>query len=260
MSNKVAIAIAAHPDDIEFMTMGTLLMLQKKGWEIHYMTVANGNCGTAVDDSATIIRKRREESMASCKLSGAIYHPSICNDLEVFYTKENFAKIISVIREVKPQIILTQSPDDYMEDHLNTCRLTIAGAFDRGMLNAPCDPPREPIQDDTVIYHAIPHGLMDPFRRLIEPEVFVNVGPVMDMKWKLLECHVSQKEWLDVSQGMDAYQLTMKEFMANLGKRSGKFEFAEGFRRRSWLGFSSQEIDPLSEALGDDVLPNPNYK
>lgn len=260
MSDKPKVlAIVAHPDDIEIMFMGTLLMLQKKGWEIHYMTTANGNCGTAVDDSETIAAKRKAESQASCALSGAIWHPSICNDLEVFYTKELFAKVISVVREIKPSIILTQSPDDYMEDHLNTCRLAVAAAFDRGMLNAPCDPPREPIQDDVVVYHAIPHGLMDPFRRKIEPEFFVNVGPVMDMKWKLLECHKSQKEWLDVSQGMDSYQQTMKDFMAELGARSGKFEFAEGFRRRSWLGFSANEWDPLKEVLGDDVVANPKY-
>ena len=67
MSDKPAVmAIVAHPDDIEFMFMGTLLMLQQKGWDIHYMTVANGNCGTAVDDSATIINKRRNECPDTC--------------------------------------------------------------------------------------------------------------------------------------------------------------------------------------------------
>ena len=260
MAKPAVLCIVAHPDDIEFMMGGTMLNLGAHGWEMHYMTLANGNCGTEKYDSETIANMRRAESQASCKLCGAFWHPSICNDLEVFYNTENCAKVISVVREVKPKIILTQSPDDYMEDHLNTCRLAVSAAFCRGMLNARCDPPREVIQDDVVVYHAIPHGLMDPFRHLIEPEVFVNVEKQMDMKWKMLECHVSQKEWLDVSQGMDAYQLTMKEFMANLGKRSGKFAYAEGFRRRSWLGFSANEWDPLKEALGDDVIANPLYK
>ena len=259
MAKKSVLCVVAHPDDIEFMMAGTMLSLGSKGWEMHYMTLANGNCGTAVDDSATIAAKRRAECEASCKLSGAIYHPSICNDLEVFYNMENCAKIVSVIRDIKPSIILTQSPDDYMEDHINTCRLTVSAAFNRGMLNAPCNPKREVIQDDVVVYHAIPHGLMDPFRHLIEPEFFVNVEAQMDLKWKLLECHKSQKEWLDVSQGMDAYQITMRDFMAQLGARSSKFKYAEGFRRRSWLGFSANEWDPLKEALGDDVIANPKY-
>ena len=48
--------------------------------------------------------------------------------------------------------------------------------------------------------------------------------------------------------------------MGNLDGRSGKFKYAEGFRRRSWLGFSANEWDPIKEVLGDDVIANPEYK
>ena len=48
--------------------------------------------------------------------------------------------------------------------------------------------------------------------------------------------------------------------MRELGQRSGKFEFAEGFTRRSYLGYSATDIDPLREALGADVVSNPKYK
>ena len=44
------IAIAAHPDDIEFVMAGTLLMLQRAGWEIHCLNVANGNLIYRADD------------------------------------------------------------------------------------------------------------------------------------------------------------------------------------------------------------------
>lgn len=260
MSKPSVLALVAHPDDIEFMFIGTMLMLQRKGWDIHYMTIANGNCGTAVDDSETIIAKRRAESEASCKLAGAIYHPSVCNDLEVFHTWDIISKVLSVVRDVKPKIVLTQSMDDYMEDHTNSCRVAVTAAFCRGMLNAKCDPPRPGYQGDVTVYHAIPHGLMDPYRRRIEPEMFVNVEPVMQMKWDMLSCHKSQKEWLDVSQGMNAYQKVMEGFMVQLGERSGRFKYAEGFTRRSWLGFSAEDIDPLRDALGDDVVANSLYR
>ena len=45
-AHRVAIAIAAHPDDIEFMMAGTLLLLQNAGWVIHYLNVSSGNCGS----------------------------------------------------------------------------------------------------------------------------------------------------------------------------------------------------------------------
>jgi hypothetical protein len=43
---KTAIAIVAHPDDIEFMMSGTLLLLKNADYEIHYMNLASGNCGS----------------------------------------------------------------------------------------------------------------------------------------------------------------------------------------------------------------------
>jgi LmbE family N-acetylglucosaminyl deacetylase len=43
---KTALAIAAHPDDIEFMMAGTLILLKHAGYDIHYMNVATGSCGT----------------------------------------------------------------------------------------------------------------------------------------------------------------------------------------------------------------------
>ncbi|MFZ9448692.1 MAG: PIG-L family deacetylase, partial [Alphaproteobacteria bacterium] len=32
-----ALAIFAHPDDIEFVAAGTLLQLKQRGWETHYL-------------------------------------------------------------------------------------------------------------------------------------------------------------------------------------------------------------------------------
>jgi LmbE family N-acetylglucosaminyl deacetylase len=41
-----ALAIVAHPDDIEFHAAGTLLLLREAGWAIHSLNVADGDCGS----------------------------------------------------------------------------------------------------------------------------------------------------------------------------------------------------------------------
>jgi len=38
-----ALAIAAHPDDIEFVMAGTLRLLRDAGWEVHYLNLSTGN-------------------------------------------------------------------------------------------------------------------------------------------------------------------------------------------------------------------------
>jgi LmbE family N-acetylglucosaminyl deacetylase len=106
---KTAIAIAAHPDDIEILMSGTLMRLANAGYEIHYWNLANGSCGTTEYSVDQIVKIRREESIEAAKLIGAHYHESICNDLEIFYEKPTLARVASVIREVAPEIILTHS-------------------------------------------------------------------------------------------------------------------------------------------------------
>src|SRR5262249_56971348 len=47
-SMAVALGVFAHPDDMEFVAAGTLLRLQRVGYEIHCLAVANGSCGSGI--------------------------------------------------------------------------------------------------------------------------------------------------------------------------------------------------------------------
>ena len=88
MSKKTAFAIACHPDDVDFMMAGTLIKLKEAGYEVHYMDIANGSLGTHQYTYEQIVRMRRQEAMDSAAAMGAIFHESICDDLEVF-SREN---------------------------------------------------------------------------------------------------------------------------------------------------------------------------
>lgn len=250
---KTALAIAAHPDDIEFLMAGTLMLLADVGYEIHYWNLSNGSCGTNQYSLDEIVAMRELEAMAAAKQLGAVFHPSICNDLEIFYDKPTLQNVASVIREVEPEILLTHSPIDYMEDHTNTCRLAVTGAFSRGMPNFPVRPPRATTSQLTTIYHAQPYSHHDPLGRLVIPGVFVDVSDVVEKKVTALAMHRSQKQWLDESQGHDSYLQTMRELDATCGQISGKFKYAEGWRRHLHLGFCGPDDDPLSSALGTYV-------
>jgi LmbE family N-acetylglucosaminyl deacetylase len=252
---KRAFAIAAHPDDIEFLMAGTLILLKQAGYEIHYMTIANGSCGTAHHTREDIIRIRREESLAAAASIGAVYHDSLVNDIEIFYEKTLLAKVGAIMRAVAPDILLLQSPSDYMEDHQNASRLAVTAAFCRGMLNYPTDPPRAPVEGDVTVYHAQPHGNRDPLGNLVEPQIYIDISSVIKEKTEMLACHRSQKEWLDRSQGIDSYLKAMECICREIGLMSGRFEYAEGWRRRLHLGFCEKNADPLSTGLSGLVIP-----
>jgi len=246
-----AFAIAAHPDDIEFMMAGTLILLGWAGYELHYMTVANGSCGSERLDADTIAAIRRQESMSAAALAGATFHESLVNDIEILYDLSTLRRLGAVIREVAPRIILTHWPHEYMEDHSNTSRLVCTAAFTRGMPNFEADPPRATVNEPLTIYHAMPYGLRDPLRRIVHPEMWVDVSDVMDEKRRMLALHQSQKAWLDASQGIDAYLELMDGLCAEMGRMSGRFRHAEGWTRRLHLGYGSPEADPLADALAE---------
>ncbi len=255
-----AIAITAHPDDIEFRAAGTLLLLKEKGWDIHYFNLARGNCGSVQYDNETTARIRLEEAQNAARILGATFYPPIVNDMEVVYSVELMRKVSAVIRQSKANIVLTHAPADYMEDHMNTCRLAVSAAFTHGMPNWQSDPPVPTYDGDVVVYHALPHGLRDGLRQRIHAGSYVNTTRVESIKREALAAHVSQKHWLDVSQGMDSYLISMDEVSANVGIQSGQFKYAEGWRRHLHLGFSATNTDPLKEALGEDCLISVNYE
>ena len=259
LKNRRALAVAAHPDDIEFMMAGTLLLLGDAGYELHYMTLSSGNCGSMTMNPARTRRIRRQESKAAAQILGATHHASICDDLEIFYDLKTLRRLAAVMREIAPEIILTHSPQDYMEDHTNTSRLVVTAAFARGMPNFKTTPARKAIPTETSIYHAMPHGLRDQLRRKIVPELFVNTTAVHARKREALAAHKSQKAWLDATQGMNSYLAEMDAMSRAVGKMSRAFGHAEAWRRHLHLGLSTSDTDPLKEVLGRFIRTNVRY-
>ena len=137
---------------------------------------------------------------------------------------------------------------------MEACRLAVTAAFTHGVPNFETDPPREAFFHDVTVYHAMPHGLCTPLRVPVEADAFIDTASVHEQKRRALAAHESQKHWLDVSQGMDSYLISMDEASRKVGALTGRFEFAEGWRRHLHLGFSAAEIDPLRDALGDRWL------
>lgn len=263
MSNATTqsvLALFAHPDDIEFVAAGTLLQLGLRGWELHYMNLCSGSGGSVQMDAPTTATVRLGEARAAAQALGATFYPPICDDLELAYNVDTIRKVAAVVREARPSIVLTHSPEDYMEDHTNASRIAVTAAFAHCVPNFSTVPPREAFYHDITLYHAMPHGLRTPLRQRIKAGLYVNTTPVQEKKREALGCHASQKDWLDVSQGMDSYLVSMDEMSRAVGNLSGKFDRAEGWRRHLHLGFSTHDVDHLAVALVAECIVDPAYE
>lgn len=260
MANNTAIAVGAHPDDIEFSMAGTLLLLAEAGIQIHYLTLANGSLGSREFKPAQLRRIRQREAMAAASILGARFHPSLTDDLEILYDLKLLRRVGAILREVKPDIILTHSPQDYMEDHTNTCRLVTTAAFALGAPNFRTLPRQPAVYQDVVIYHSMPYGFCDILRKRIKPGAYVDVSDVYAKKLQALQQHRSQQNWLSDSQGLNSYLQTMEHMAQTLGQWSRRFKRAEGWRRHLHFGFSQTDIDPLSQILGKKYWIDPQFE
>lgn len=218
---------------------------------MHMWNLTDGSLGFAGEGAGRVAAVRAAEARASAAVISATLHPPIARDMELCRDRKTQARVASVIRRVEPVIILAPSPVDYHPDHEAASRIVVAAALSRALPAFVSDPPAPPWGGDLSIYHALPHGLLDPLDGKVTAGLYVDISGVMDLKRKMLGAHDSQKHLLASTQGADPLVL-MEEMAAVAGSDSGVFARAEGWRRRAHTGLSRSEEDPLLELLGRD--------
>ncbi len=257
------LTILAHPDDAEILCGGTLILLADRGWSVHVASATLGDCGSATLPPDEIAAIRRAEGKAAAEFVGGAYHCLEARDLLVFYGEPLVRRATALVRRVRPDVVITHNPSDYMLDHEQISLVARAACFNAPIPNAPVaelpedaaaraafesrrepDPPAPGIPH---LYYADPVEGKDPLGRAVRPALLVDVTAVIDRKAEMLAKHASQREWLRHHHGMDEYIEAMRRWGAERGKLGGVGS-AEGFRRH--LGHAYPSGDILKEALG----------
>ncbi|GIW81894.1 MAG: PIG-L domain-containing protein [Gemmatales bacterium] len=244
----IILSVLAHPDDAEFLCAGTMIRLVREhGWEAHIATMTPGDCGSVEHKPEEISRIRREEARRAASIIGATYHCLEERDLRVFHNERTLEKVTRLLREVRPRIVITHSPSDYMLDHEATSTITRGATFGAPAPNFLCDKGYPPAIDAIPhLYYCDPLEGKDLFGREIPPGFCIDISSVIETKAEMLAAHASQREWLLKHHGVDHYISAMREWGAERGKLIGK-DFAEGFRQH--LGHSYPQNNLLAELL-----------
>jgi N-acetylglucosamine malate deacetylase 1 len=245
----VILSILAHPDDAEFLCAGVLIRLVREhGWQAHIATMTPGDCGSAELPPEEISRIRRAEGAKAAALIGGRYHCLEERDLLVFYAERPLERVTRLLREVRPRIVLTHSPADYMLDHEMTSSLVRAAAFAAPIPNFLRDrghPP--PIEHIPHLYYCDPIEGKDMLGRDVAPGFCIDISSVFPTKRDMLASHASQRDWLLKHHGVDQYLESMREWGARCGRTCG-VTHAEGYRQH--LGHSYPQDNLLGQLLG----------
>jgi LmbE family N-acetylglucosaminyl deacetylase len=243
--NKTALSFLCHPDDCEFMCAGTLVLLKNAGWDVHIATMTPGDCGSITHSRDEISKIRKSEASDSAKFLGGSYYCTELEDVFVMYDKPSLLKTIEIIRKVRPTIVFAPSPQDYYVDHENTSQLVRTACFACGIPNVET-PGTLPHNFIPYLYYVDPVEGKDIYGNRIDPEMYINITSVINLKEKMLCCHKSQRDWLKAYHGMDEYVEFMKRHSKMRGSQAD-CEYAESFRQH--LGSSYPQDNILKNEL-----------
>ena len=131
---KSALAIAAHPDDIEFECGATLAKWASQGCIVHHLLCTDGSKGTWDEnaDTVALVGIRQEEQREAARRLGATGTVTFLGavDGELTADLDMRREVARVIRETKPDVVFGHDPWKRWRlhpDHRNAGFLAVEG-------------------------------------------------------------------------------------------------------------------------------------
>lgn len=227
---KRALAIGAHPDDIEFGAGGTLAGWAKAGCHVVMAVMTDGSKGSwkPDEDPAALIGVRAAEQQAAADVLGAAAVVFLGHvDGELKYSMGVRAQVAALIRTHRPDIVISHdpwAPYEIHPDHRATGWAAVDGVVAaRDHLFFP----------DQGLEHHRPESLL--LWRAAEPDHWEDISTKFDTKLAALLCHESQHHTTMGNAGSgeterDGFERRLRDYARSQGQ-AVNLEAAEAFKR-----------------------------
>ncbi len=174
------IAFGAHPDDVELSIGGFVALLADKGYKVIICDLTNGE-PTPFGDPDT----RKKEAEEAARILGV---ERITLDLPNRYlmdTVEARIKVAEVMREYKPDLILTHHGEDSHPDHIETKKIVTAARFYAKYTKVNWK--GEPFYPPKFLFFHASHK-----KKIIHPHLIVDISNFFGKKMKACDAYKSQ--------------------------------------------------------------------
>ena len=213
-----ALAVMAHPDDVDFSAAGLVAQLTDAGAEVTYCLVTDGQAG-GFDQTieritmASIRREEQTKAAAEVGVSDLIFLGRM--DGEVTFDLTLRHDITRVIRQVRPQIVITHPPDINVAsvygshaDHVATGQATWAAVYPDS---------RNPFAFPELLTSGYEPWVVEEIWIIHHPDanLTLDITEQFERKMRALRCHVSQHERPDdMEAGVRVWNTTNAELGA----------------------------------------------
>lgn len=216
----IALAVGAHPDDVEFGCGATLAKWSAAGCTVHHLVCTDGSKGTwNVDaDLAALVATRQEEQRAAAQMLGArgevVFLGAVDGELQP--TRELRSQVVAWIRRLRPDVVLGHDPWKRYRLHPDHRH---AGELVCDAIVAARDPH---FFRELDLPHHRPSTLL--LFEADQPDHVEDVTEFVETKLTALLAHASQFESTMKAtdeSGIDAFRSRIKTRLASLGDAHG---------------------------------------
>ena len=214
------LAVGAHPDDVEGQCGGTLALLAARDVPVHVACVTAGERGVRDQPPAETREMRLLEAARAAELCGAASFTPLGGDdlgLNREATWSCGLALISLVRSLRANLLITHAPSDYHPDHRATSDLVLAARIAAGVPGLADEPPLECEPDVVFMDAALGLGF--------EPHVWIDVTDGIETRRAMLAAHASQRTLLFGQNLVDTV-----ETLSRLRGAQRGCEHAEAFR------------------------------
>lgn len=225
-----ALAVGAHPDDIEFGCGGTLAKWAEQGCMVHYAVLTDGSKGTwnPQADTAALVATRQTEQREAARRIGATgsvtFFGAVDGELENTHAMRD--ALSRLIRVVQPDVVLGHDPWKRYRLHPDH---RAAGFLLTDSIVAARDPhffrhhfELTDLQTGQPLTHHRPSALF--MWEADMPNHVEDVSSTIDTKLRALEAHASQFESTMKATddaALDAFRSRLRTRLATLGAPHG---------------------------------------
>jgi N,N'-diacetylchitobiose non-reducing end deacetylase len=219
-SFKKVLCIQPHPDDNEIGAGGTIALMHQNNQEISYLTVSRGKGGSSTMSSKELIAIRAQELIKAGSLLGAASFESL-DLVDAHYPDQRTITelIVSVIRRVKPDLVLTIDPYLMYEAH-PTHRNTGMAVLDACLFSSM---KHFPIPDgDNEAVHRVQ---CIAFYASARPNTVIDITSTFELKLKAIQEHQTQFDQKAFKQ--------LKDYLSFRAQTDGQkkgYQYAETFK------------------------------
>jgi len=227
MTSVDLLIVMAHPDDAELCCSGTILSCIDNGLSVGMIDLTRGELGTR--GSAKI---RIQEAKNAAKVLGVKFRYNLeLRDGFISDDEESILKVVKIIREFKPKIIITNSKTDRHPDHESAAILVKKACFLSGLLKI--NTKKDNIVQESWRPKSLFYSIQNNY---VEPHFIIDVSKYFETKIDVINCFESQF-YDPKSKESDSF-ISTKEFMDFIKSRSIEMGHSIGVKHGE--GFTSE--------------------